>query len=295
MKTLRLLSAFVLFAMLLSGMTVHAKLPPLLDVPDYLPKDVKTDLGNQRADLEKRHVSLLQWADRFNTKWKDYLNIELTNNADPMVRQCLDEKKPLLQAGQDYTRDALAFDDEVLKATAIGGVASARDATIITPDGRTLSADDLAKTGVNLGSHILTGPNGRLQVLLNDETVFTLGPNSDMTLDEFVYDPKTAAGKVTANISKGLFRFVTGKVARQTPDNLKVKLSVGFIGVRGTDFEVSVETSGDGSVKLFSGKLEVTETKDGEKLNLDGGQMVKFHADGTWEPVTSLAAARPSI
>lgn len=275
----------------MSDLVVGAKVPPLLEVPDYLLGDVKKDLNNQRADLEKRIASLRGWADRFNAKCGD----RQLSEDDPLAKDCLAEKAKMNQAGQDYSRDALAFDDEVLKATAIGRVALARDAIIITPDGRTLSADDIGKTGVNLGSHILTGPNGRVQVLLNDETVFTLGPNSDMTLDEFVYDPKTSAGKVTANIAKGLFRFVTGKVARQTPDNLKVKVSVGTIGVRGTDFEVSAEPGGDGYVELFSGKLEVTETKSGDKLNLDGGQMVKFHADGTWEPITSLDAVKPSI
>ncbi len=85
-----------------------------------------------------------------------------------------------------------------------------------------------------LNDHVTTDDNGRLQVLLADETVFTLGPNSDMVLDEFVYDPATGAGKVSAKIVKGAFRFVTGKVARKDPEKMKVKLSVGTIGIRGT-------------------------------------------------------------
>jgi hypothetical protein len=294
MKTLRLISVLVLFAMLMWGLTIHAKLTPLLDVPDYLPGDVKTDLGNQWANLQKRHASLLQWADRFNTKWKDYLNIELTNNADPMVKQCLDEKAKLLQAGQDYSRDALAFDDEVLKATMIGSTAATRGEVImVTRDGRTNSV--ASGSSISAGAHIMTGPTGRLQVLLLDETVFTLGPNSDMVLDEFVYDPKTSVGKVSANIARGTFRFVTGKIARRDPDNMKVKVAYGTIGVRGTDLEVSVEPGGDGYVKLFSGKLEITETKSGTVFDMDAGQMVKFHADGTWEQPASLDAAKPSI
>src|ERR1700720_257293 len=69
-----------------------------------------------------------------------------------------------------------------------------------------------------LNDHVTTDAAGHLQVLLLDETVFTLGPDADMTLDEFVYDPKTSAGKVTAQVSKGAFRFVTGKVARAHPE-----------------------------------------------------------------------------
>lgn len=87
---------------------------------------------------------------------------------------------------------------------------------------------------VYLNDRITTDGSGRLQVLLLDETVFTVGPSSDMVLDEFVYDPTTSAGKVSAKVTKGVFRFVTGKVARQDPANMKVSLPVGTIGIRGT-------------------------------------------------------------
>ena len=143
--------------------------------------------------------------------------------------------------------------------------------------------------------HIVTGSNGHVQVLLQDETVFTLGANADMVIDDFVYDPNTSTRKIAAQLTKGVFRWVTGKVARTGPQDLKVGLAVGSIGIRGTDFEVSVESDGAGYVKLFSGKLEITKTKDGGKFNLDAGQMVKFSADGIWEKPTSLDTARPSI
>lgn len=85
-----------------------------------------------------------------------------------------------------------------------------------------------------LNDHVTTDAKSRLQVMLLDETVFTIGPDSDMVLDEFVYDPKTDAGKVSARVTKGVFRFVTGKVARKDPSSMKVTLPVGTIGIRGT-------------------------------------------------------------
>ena len=85
-----------------------------------------------------------------------------------------------------------------------------------------------------LNDHVTTDAAGHLQVLLLDQTVFTMGPNSDMVLDEFVYDPASDKGKVSARITKGVFRFVTGKVARKNPASMKVDLPVGTIGIRGT-------------------------------------------------------------
>jgi hypothetical protein len=85
-----------------------------------------------------------------------------------------------------------------------------------------------------LGDRISTGPKGRLQIMLLDETVFTIGPKAAIVIDKFVYDPSTSNGKVAATILKGTFRFVTGKVSKRDPKNMVVKLPVGSIGVRGT-------------------------------------------------------------
>ncbi|MFA6317453.1 MAG: FecR family protein [Elusimicrobiota bacterium] len=87
---------------------------------------------------------------------------------------------------------------------------------------------------VYLHDAVTTDADGRMQILLLDETVFTIGPNSSLVLDEFVYDPKVGEGKMTARVTKGVFRFVTGKIARENPEKMKVKLPVGVIGIRGT-------------------------------------------------------------
>jgi len=87
---------------------------------------------------------------------------------------------------------------------------------------------------VHLGDEIKTDAQGTLQIMLLDETIFTIGPNSSMVIDTFVYDPATDAGKVTAHITQGLFRFVTGKIAKKNPDQMKVHLPSGTIGIRGT-------------------------------------------------------------
>ena len=87
---------------------------------------------------------------------------------------------------------------------------------------------------VYLNDKVTTDAEGRMQVLLMDETVFTIGPSASMVLDEFVYDPAKGAGKLSATITKGAFRFVSGKIAKNQPSNMKVKLPVGVIGIRGT-------------------------------------------------------------
>ncbi|MBI3565149.1 MAG: FecR domain-containing protein [Elusimicrobia bacterium] len=118
--------------------------------------------------------------------------------------------------------------------TGIGVAAAVRGAVSATAPGAVAGRVIGSGRPVYLNDHVTTGPGARLQILLLDETTFTIGPDADMVLDEFVYDPATGGGRVTAEISRGAFRFVTGKVARNRPADMKVKLPVGTIGIRGT-------------------------------------------------------------
>ncbi len=94
---------------------------------------------------------------------------------------------------------------------------------------------------IYLGDRIATGPSAGLQIMLVDETVFTIGPNSAMAIDRFVYDPQTGTGQVAARVVQGAFRFVSGKIAKNDPKDMTVALPQGSIGVRGTAVQGVVE------------------------------------------------------
>jgi hypothetical protein len=116
---------------------------------------------------------------------------------------------------------------------------------------------------------------------LPDDTTFTVGPNSDMVIDKFVYDPDNTPRTIMASMSKGVFRWVTGRVAQKDPAQMKVKIPVGTIGIRGTDFETTVNHDGTGHVMLYFGLLEITEKKTGFTFVLNPGEKVIFGADGS--------------
>lgn len=121
-----------------------------------------------------------------------------------------------------------------LAAEQAGVAAAVRGSVQITE--RTGAVGRQAASGepVFLGNAIVTGPDSGMQIILLDETTFTIGANSEIVVDEFVYDPRTSAGKVTATVAKGVFRFVTGKIAKEQPASMQVKLPAGTIGIRGT-------------------------------------------------------------
>ncbi len=71
----------------------------------------------------------------------------------------------------------------------------------------------MADTGdqVFLDDEVRTGDAGSMQVMLRDQTVFTMGPNSTIRFDHFVYDPEASeSGTLSASILSGSFKFISG-------------------------------------------------------------------------------------
>lgn len=85
-----------------------------------------------------------------------------------------------------------------------------------------------------LGDRIVTGPGGGLQILLLDGTTFSIGPNTSMVIDEFVFNPATGTGKLTASVARGTLRVISGRLARQEQEAIRVRLPAATVGVRGT-------------------------------------------------------------
>lgn len=85
-----------------------------------------------------------------------------------------------------------------------------------------------------LGDRIVTGPGGGLQILLLDGTTFSIGPNTSMVIDEFAFDPATGAGKLTASVARGTLRVISGRLARQEQEAIRVRTPIATVGVRGT-------------------------------------------------------------
>ena len=120
-----------------------------------------------------------------------------------------------------------------------------------------------------------------------------------MVLDDFVFDPATNLSKASAALVKGTFRWVTGKVVRhQRPPDKHLRIAVGCLGIRGTDFEAMVAPDGSGQISLFSGELEITPhtggllphpaVRNSSTFLLNAGQMVTFTAAGSFSPPTQL-------
>lgn len=147
---------------------------------------------------------------------------------------------------------------------------------------------------------VLTGSEGRLQILLNDETVFTLGPNSSLVLDQFVYDADAGSGQLTVRIIKGVFRFVTGRIGHHKPSDMNVKFPTGTLGIRGTIVAGRVNEGRTLAVLLGPGPSSRTGERPGAFTLKNGGVSVLAtrpgfgsHIDGPGIPPSRPAPVAP--
>ncbi len=181
----------------------------------------------------------------------------------------------LLSLGLLLAPPALAADQAGVSAAVRGQVALNRLQVAV---GRQVVSGE----PILLQDAIQSGPRSGMQILLLDQTVFTIGPESELVIDEFVYDPKTNAGKLSAEITKGVFRFVSGKIAHEQPEDMNVKLPSGTLGVRGTMVAGRVDEAQRSSrlVLLGEGPENDTGSPAGAFVACNAGSCVRVNRPG---------------
>jgi len=191
-------------------------------------------------------------------------------------RYCVGQSSPQLAAPVPVYDPARSF--KLLAVNASG------EFRVIKKNGRALTAQDMSATPIEYGDTMLTGPTGSVQFVLPDETVFTLGPNSEMEFDEFIIDPNMSLGNLHIGFVKGLLRLVTGKLPHSDP---QVRVAVGSLGIRGTDVEAEQSPDGTGSIKLHEGQAELTPYDSDKVIDLAAGQMI------SWTDFTNMSGPVP--
>lgn len=90
------------------------------------------------------------------------------------------------------------------------------------------------------GDRLITGKNGQLSLTFIDDTRFSLGPNSNISVDQFDYNRTTQTGNFVTRVNRGSLAVVSGQIARSKQDAMKVRTPTSLLGVRGTRFIVEV-------------------------------------------------------
>jgi hypothetical protein len=120
-----------------------------------------------------------------------------------------------------------------------GRVKVASGAAFVVRDGRAIPA---TPGQVVLEADVLrTGSDGRLGVTLNDDTRVSLGPASEVRVDRFTYGAADGGMAVALRFVRGVAAYVSGRIAKLSPDSVRLETPAAIVGVRGTTLAIRVD------------------------------------------------------
>jgi hypothetical protein len=137
-------------------------------------------------------------------------------------------------------------------------------------------------------AELATAERGALEVTFLDGSKLTMGQNSRLTVDEYVYAGPGSPSKQTVRYTKGLFRFLSGSIPKE---NVKIDTPTVTIGIRGTVLRTFLGDDGAGMTSVEFGpngeeyEVVLTSKKTGKQIVLRSGQKVAFDSDGVFDGI----------
>ena len=150
-----------------------------------------------------------------------------------------------------------------------------------TPPAQT---ERVLRVGIDLfaNERVTTGSADRAHLVFLDGSALTVGPNSDLTIDRFVFDPATRTGELAMNATRGTFRYVGGAISKKS--EVVIRTPSAAIGVRGGIMTVAI--GNDGSVTatfLYGDRLSVTNPL-GTSTAIRPGSQISVAYNGPPQP-----------
>jgi hypothetical protein len=169
-------------------------------------------------------------------------------------------------------------------ATLVAGPALARVGVTSVTDGEPrgqppTEAERVLRVGIDVQANerVTTRADDRAHLVFLDGTSLSVGPNSVLMIDKYVYDPDRKVGEMTISTTRGVFRFVGGAISKGT--EVQIKTPSATIGIRGGIVQWSHSEAGAVKAILLYGvsltvkALEVTQiaTRNGSQIDVPPG------------------------
>jgi hypothetical protein len=106
-----------------------------------------------------------------------------------------------------------------------------------------------ASIPIKEGAHLFlndllqTGRDGGVGAILQDGTRLSLGPETELKIDRFVYQPADGKFGLLLRLSKGALAYISGKIAQFSPGSVSVETPEAVLGLRGTEFIVNIDSA----------------------------------------------------
>jgi len=173
----------------------------------------------------------------------------------------------------------------------IGNVTSQTKAAQITRKGDKILTE--VDTPVEMRDLIET-LKGRANIKFVDDTKVSVTEYSKLLIDEFVYNPEKKTGKLSLKAALGTIRYSSGKIAKNSRQNVKIKSPTASVSVRGTDFTMNVQEDGASSFLLLPSTDEAGNSYVGSiDVSTLGGTVTLDQAYEATTVVSAIAAPTP--
>jgi len=148
----------------------------------------------------------------------------------------------------------------------------------------TADKSDTLHVGSNLapGQHLQTGSDGPLHVLFLDQSALTLGPDSELTIEEFSYDADSRQGQIRLNLTKGSVRVVGGYISKNNAAVITTPFAM--VEIQGGISLVSVTPNATQSTFLFGQQMRVSNPGGNSETVTRPGFSVNSGQDGPSAP-----------
>ena len=134
---------------------------------------------------------------------------------------------------------------------------------------------------------VKTGARGSTELEFLDNTHLVVGPNGEVRLDEFVYDPASSTGGGQLSLKIGAFRYQSGELKNK--ENVKLVTPTATMTIRGTHLVIFVDGDGATEVNVIEGAVDVLACNAPSTVSVSAGQRINVTAGCA----TSVAGLRP--
>lgn len=106
-------------------------------------------------------------------------------------------------------------------------------------EGHTIKATPNYK--LQVGDVIQTGSDGKAGLILEDDTVISMGFNSRIAIKSFMFQPNEKKLSLVTTVFRGTISFLSGQIAKLAPDLVRIEIPHATVGIRGTHVLVQVD------------------------------------------------------
>ena len=123
--------------------------------------------------------------------------------------------------------------------TFVGVVKTLEGGAVITRNGESIAAG----TGMEIGraDFVKTDRRGYVGLVFSDDTRISIGPNPEITIDESLFEPVEKELSLVLRLIRGTLSFLSGQIAKLSPESVQVVMPAATIGVRGTHVLIKVD------------------------------------------------------